>query len=288
METRRFGRTGHMSTVAIFGAVSLGRISQDLADVAVQQVIDAGVNHIDIAPSYGEAELRLGPWMPKIRDQFFLGCKTTERTKEGAAAEMRKSLERLQVDRFDLYQFHAVTTMEELDQIFSRGGALEAFLEARDEGLTKYIGITGHGFEVPVIFQEALRRFDFDSILFPVNFVQYAIPTYRHESQKLLQMANEKDVGIMAIKYITRGPWGNKPQEYHMWYEPFDEMEKIQQGVNFTLSQEITGVCTAGDYRILPQSLQACKNFERLSQEEQIELIQEARQYEPLFPEPAA
>jgi predicted aldo/keto reductase-like oxidoreductase len=288
METRRFGRTGHLSTVAIFGAVSLGRISQDLADVAVQQVIDAGVNHIDIAPSYGEAELRLGPWMPKIRDQFFLGCKTTERTKEGAAAEMRQSLERLQVDRFDLYQFHAVTTMEELDQIFSKGGALEAFLEARDEGLTNYIGITGHGFEAPVIFQEALRRFDFDSILFPINFVQYAIPSYRHESQKLLQMANEKDVGIMAIKYITRGPWGDKPQEYHMWYEPFDEMEKIQQGVNFTLSQEITGVCTAGDYRILPQSLEACKNFTRLSQEEQIELIQEARQYEPLFPEPAA
>jgi predicted aldo/keto reductase-like oxidoreductase len=288
METRRFGRTGHLSTVAIFGAVSLGRISQDLADVAVQQVIDAGVNHIDIAPSYGEAELRLGPWMPKIRDQFFLGCKTTERTKEGATAEMRQSLERLQVDRFDLYQFHAVTTMEELDQIFSKGGALEAFLEARDEGLTNYIGITGHGFEAPVIFQEALRRFDFDSILFPINFVQYAIPSYRHESQKLLQMANEKDVGIMAIKYITRGPWGDKPQEYHMWYEPFDEMEKIQQGVNFTLSQEITGVCTAGDYRILPQSLEACKNFTRLSQEEQIELIQEARQYEPLFPEPAA
>jgi predicted aldo/keto reductase-like oxidoreductase len=286
METRRFGRTGHMSTIAIFGAVSLGRISQDQADVTIQQVIDAGVNHIDIAPSYGEAELRLGPWMPKIRDQFFLGCKTTERTKEGAAVEMRQSLERLQVDRFDLYQFHAVTTMEELDQIFAKGGALEAFLEARDEGLTKYLGITGHGFDAPVIFQEALRRFDFDSILFPVNFVQYAIPSYRQESQKLLQMANESDVGIMAIKYITRGPWGDKPQQYHMWYEPFDEMEKIQQGVNFTLSQEITGVCTAGDYRILPLSLEACKNYKRLSQEEQVELIQEARQYEPLFPEP--
>jgi aryl-alcohol dehydrogenase-like predicted oxidoreductase len=286
METRRFGRTGHESTVAIFGAVALGRITQDQADVVVQQVMDAGVNHIDVAPSYGEAELRLGPWMPSIRDQCFLGCKTTERTKDGAAAEMQRSLERLQVDRFDLYQFHAVTTMNELDEIFAKGGALEAFLEARDQGLTKYIGITGHGFEAPVIFQEALRRFDFDSILFPVNFVQYAIPAYRQESHKLIQMANTRDVGIMAIKYITRGPWGDKPQEYHMWYEPFDEMEKIQQGVNFTLSQEVTGVCTAGDYRILPMSLEACKNYRRLSQEEQIELMQEARQYEPLFPEP--
>jgi predicted aldo/keto reductase-like oxidoreductase len=175
-----------------------------------------------------------------------------------------------------------------LDQIFAKGGALEAFIEARDEGLTKYIGITGHGFEAPVIFQEALRRFDFDSILYPVNFVQYAIPTYRQESQKLIQMANSQDVGIMAIKYITRAPWGDKHQEYHMWYEPFDDQEMIQKGVNFTLSQEITGICTAGDYRILPLSLEACKNFTQMSQEEQVELLQEARQYEPLFPEPPA
>jgi aryl-alcohol dehydrogenase-like predicted oxidoreductase len=250
-------------------------------------VIDAGVNHIDIAPSYGEAELRLGPWMPQIRDQFFLGCKTTERTRDGAAAEMQQSLERLQVDRFDLYQFHAVTSMDELDQIFAKGGALEAFLRAREEGLTKYIGITGHGFECPVVFQEALRRFDFDSILFPVNFVQYAIPEYRQEAQNLIQMANANDVGIMAIKYITRGPWGDKHQNYHMWYEPFDDMEMIQKGVNFTLSQEITGVCTAGDYRILPLSLEACKNFKHLNRDEQVALLQEARHYEPLFPESA-
>jgi aryl-alcohol dehydrogenase-like predicted oxidoreductase len=287
METRRFGRTGHMSTVAIFGAVALGQITQDQADVTIQQVIDAGVNHIDIAPSYGEAEARLGPWMPQIRDQFFLGCKTTERTRDGAEAEMHRSLERLQVDHFDLYQFHAITSMDELDQIFAKGGALEAFLKARDEGLTRYIGITGHGFEAPEVFQEALRRFDFDSILFPVNFVQYAIPSYRQSSQTLIQMANAKDVGIMAIKYSTRAPWGDKPQTYHMWYEPFDDREMIQKGVNFTLSQNITGVCTAGDYRVLPLSLEACQNFEPMGQEEQIALLQEARQYEPLFPEPA-
>jgi aryl-alcohol dehydrogenase-like predicted oxidoreductase len=287
METRRFGRTGHMSTVAIFGAVALGRLSQDQSDVVIQQVIDAGVNHIDVAPSYGEAELRLGPWMPTIRDEFFLGCKTTERTREGAAAEMRQSLQRLQVDQFDLYQIHAVTSMEELDQVFAPGGAMEALVEARDEGLTKYLGITGHGFEAPVVFQEALRRFDFDSILFPVNFVQYAIPAYRQEAQKLIQIANEQDVGIMAIKYVTRAPWGDRQHDYHMWYEPFTEMEMIQKAVNFTLSQGVTGICTAGDYRIVPMSLEAAINFKRLSQEEQIDLLQGARQYEPLFPEPA-
>jgi aryl-alcohol dehydrogenase-like predicted oxidoreductase len=287
METRRFGRTGHMSTVAIFGAVALGRLSQDQSDVVIQQVIDAGVNHIDVAPSYGEAELRLGPWMPTIRDDFFLGCKTTERSRDGAAVEMRQSLQRLQVDQFDLYQIHAVTSMEELDQVFAPGGAMEALIEARDEGLTKYLGITGHGFEAPVVFQEALRRFDFDSILFPVNFVQYAIPAYRQEAQKLIQIANEQDVGIMAIKYITRAPWGDRPHDYHMWYEPFTEMDMIQKAVNFTLSQGVTGICTAGDYRVVPKSLEAAKNFKRLSQEEQVELLQEARQYEPLFPEPA-
>lgn len=287
METRRFGRSGHMSTVAIFGAVSLGQISQEQADITIQQVIDAGVNHIDIAPSYGEAEQRLGPWMPQIRKRFFLGCKTMERTRDGAQAEMERSLRRLQVDSFDLYQFHAVTSMQELDQIFARGGALEAFLKAREAGLTRWIGITGHGYECPVVFQEALRRFDFDSILFPVNFVQYAIPGYRREAEKLIEMAKARDVGMMAIKYMTRSPWGEKPQKYHMWYEPFEEPDMIQQGVNFALSQEITGVCTAGDYRLLPLSLQACKNFTRLNQQEQQALIQAASQYEPLFPEPA-
>ena len=156
MKKRRFGRTDHMSTVAVFGAVALGRIEQALADQVIQQMINAGVNHIDIAPSYGEAELCLGPWMPRIRENFFLGCKTMERTKAGLTRECHESLERLRVDQFDLYQLHAITTMAELDQCTGKGGALEGAIEMRAQGLTRFIGITGHGMHTPQIFIEAL------------------------------------------------------------------------------------------------------------------------------------
>ena len=178
MEKRRFGRTGHLSTVAIFGAAAFWNITQDDADRVMEQVIAAGVNHIDVAPSYGMAEQRIGPWMPRVRDQFFLGCKTMERTKEGAWREMHESLARLQVSSFDLYQIHAVTTFAELDAATAPGGALDAMIQAREQGLTKFIGITGHGVDSPAIFRESLRRFDFDSVLFPINFVQYGIPYF--------------------------------------------------------------------------------------------------------------
>ncbi len=283
MDKRRFGRTGHESTVAIFGAVALGRVTQAEADVVMQTVIDYGVNHIDVAPTYGEAELRLGPWMKTERERFFLGCKTMERTKEGAAAELRRSLERLQVDRFDLYQFHAVTSMAELDKVLAPGGALEAALDARDEGLTKYIGITGHGYNVVTVFQEALRRFDFDSILFPVNFIQYADPIYRAGAEQLLAVANQKDVGIMAIKSVAKGLLGDKEQVYHTWYEPFADPQRIQQAVNFTLSQPVTGICTAGDPTLLPVILQACEDFSPMDAQQQQDLIATAGRWEPLF-----
>lgn len=283
METRRFGRTEHLSTVAIFGAAALSKVTQEVADVAMQQVIDAGVNHIDVAPSYGEAELRIGPWLASERGRFFLGCKTMERDKEEAAAELRRSLERLQVDTFDLYQAHAVRTMEELDQVTGPGGALEAMVEARESGLVRYLGITGHGFQSPVVFTEALMRFDFDTVLFPVNFVQYAIPEYRKNAEALLALCAEKDVGIMAIKAICRGPWGDRQQTHTTWYQPFEEGDMIQHSVNFALSQPVTGLCTAGDVTVLPLFLDACEKFERMTMDEQEELIQSATAYEPLF-----
>jgi len=283
MEKRRFGRTGHESTLAVFGAVALGQLDQATADIAMQQVMDAGVNHIDVAPSYGEAELRLGPWMEKERERFYLGCKTTERNRHDAAGELRRSLTRLRVKHFDLYQMHAVTSFEELDQVTARGGALEAALEAREQGLTRHIGITGHGYLAPRVFLEALERFDFDTVLFPINFIQYADPTYRQDAERLLQECAARDVGTMIIKSIARGPWGNQPQNYHMWYQPFDDREHIQQGVNFALSQPVTAVCTGGDYRILPIQLEACENFTPMSKADQEALIATAGKYTPLF-----
>lgn len=283
METRRFGRTGHMSTIAIFGAAAFWEISQADADKVMEQVIEAGINHIDIAPSYGQAEERVGPWMPRERERFFLGCKTMERTKQGAWDEMGRSLKRLQTESFDLYQCHAITTMEELDAVTMKGGALEAFVEARQRGLTKFIGITGHGVDAPKIYLEALKRFDFDSVLFPLNFVQMGNPEFRKHAEELIATCKAKDVGTMIIKAITKGPWGEKRKTAATWYEPFDKMDEIQNAVNFALSYEVTGFCTAGDTRILPMVLKACENFTRLDKPKLEEIMESGKQYEPLF-----
>jgi aryl-alcohol dehydrogenase-like predicted oxidoreductase len=272
-----------MSTVAIFGAAAFWEISQADADKVMEQVIEAGVNHIDIAPSYGQAEQRVGPWMPRERARFFLGCKTTERTKQGAWDEMQRSLKALQTETFDLYQLHAITTMEELNAVTMKGGALDAFVEARQRGLTKYIGITGHGANAPEIYLEALRRFDFDSILFPLNFVQMANPEYKKHTEELIAACKTKDVGTMVIKTVTRAPWGEREHTATTWYEPFDQMDMIQKAVNFALSYDVTGLCTAGDTRILPMVLKACENFKRLDGNEMAEMIQSGQQYEPLF-----
>jgi aryl-alcohol dehydrogenase-like predicted oxidoreductase len=283
MEKRRFGRSGHMSTIAIFGGAALWEITQEDADKVMEMVIQAGVNHIDVAPSYGQAEERIGPWMPRERERFFLGCKTMERTRQGAWDEMQRSLKKLRTERFDLYQLHAVTTIDELDACTMQGGALEAAVEARQQGLTGYIGITGHGVDSPRVFIEALKRFDFDSILFPLNFVQMADPQYRKDSEELIALCKEKDIGTMTIKTVTKGPWGEKEKTATTWYEPFDEQDEIQSAVNFALSYQVTGLCTAGDTRILPKVLKACENFTPIDAVERNEMIKSGTRFEPLF-----
>jgi predicted aldo/keto reductase-like oxidoreductase len=283
VEKRRFGRTGHNSTVAIFGAAAFFEISQAEADQIMEYVLSTEINHIDVAPGYGQAEIRLGPWLAEERDRFFLGCKTQERTKGAAAKELRRSLERLQVDKFDLFQLHAVTNMEELDQVTAAGGALEAIIEAKDEGLLDYIGITGHGLEVPDVFLEAIERFEFDSILFPINFMLYENVAYREKTQVLLQNCQERDIGSMIIKHIAKGPWGENDKTHTTWYRPFTEKEWIQKGVDFALSQPITGVCTPGDINLLPLVVEACQKFQQMIPENQVELISKTLQFHPLF-----
>lgn len=283
MEKRKFGRTNHMSTVAIFGGAGLWDTTQDVADRAMEQVITAGVNHIDVAPSYGKAEVLIGPWIPRIRKDFFLGCKTLERTKQGAWEELQRSLDKLRTDHFDLYQIHAITRMEQLDEVLRPGGALDAILDAREKGLTKYIGITGHGNDSPAIFLEALRRFDFDTILFPINFVQYADAEYRRGTEQLLLECRKRDVGTMIIKAIGKGVWRDAHRTATTWYVPFEDREHIQAGVNFALSQDVTGLCTAGDARLLPLFLDACEHYTPLNEAEQNALIATANQYESVF-----
>lgn len=283
MIKRRFGRTGHMSTIVILGAFAVGPISQEEADATMELVLEHGVNHIDVAPTYSDAEIRLGPWMEKYRDRFFLGCKTELRGREEASQQLRQSLERLRVDSFDLFQLHAVTTMEDLERCFAAGGSMEAIEDARDQGLTRYVGITSHGLQAPAVQLEALRRFDFDSLLFTLNFQMWADEAYRRDATELLNIAAERDVGTMVIKTWARGPWGEKERRYHCWYEPFDDAEMIEQALRFTLSQPVTGAISAGDARLLPMILEAAERFQPMDEAEQAALLATAAEYEPLF-----
>jgi aryl-alcohol dehydrogenase-like predicted oxidoreductase len=283
MDKRRLGRTEHMSTVVTFGAAALGRVSQAEADRAVELALAHGVNHIDVAPSYGEAELRLGPWLAKHRHDFFLGCKTMERGKEGARAELHRSLERLQVDSFDLYQIHAVGDMVELDKALAPGGAIEAIVEAREQGLVRFIGITGHGHQAPAVHAEALRRFPFDTVLLPLNFVLWANEDYRRDFQTLLQLATEEDVGIMVIKALAKRPWDEREHVYNTWYEPFDDQPSIDRCVRFVLSQNITTLISSGDVRLIPMILQAAEHYRPLSAAEQAELVSTAPAFATIF-----
>jgi aryl-alcohol dehydrogenase-like predicted oxidoreductase len=283
MQQRKFGRTGHMSTIVIFGGFAVGTIPQEEADAVMEQLLEHGVNHIDVAPSYGDAELRLGPWLEKYRDRFFLGCKTQLRDRQEARDELHRSLGRLRVDRLDLYQLHAVTTMEGLDQCFAPGGSMETLVEAREQGLTRYLGITSHGLQAPAVQIEALNRFDFDSLLFTLNFKLWANEQYRRDVTQLLQITAGRDLGTMVIKTWERGPWGDQEHRYHTWYEPFDDPEMVAKAMRFNLSFPVTGVISAGDARLLPMILDAAERYTPMFEEEQADLLATAEQYEPLF-----
>ena len=249
----------------------------------MEMVLEHGINHIDVAPSYHDAEVRLGPWLEQYRDRFFLGCKTQLRGRDEARQELERSLERLRVDAFDLYQLHAVTTMEELDLCFAPGGSMEAILQARDEGLTRYIGITAHGLQAPAVELAALERFDFDSLLFTLNFKLWSDDQYRRDAQALLRMAAERDIGTMVIKAVARGPWRDQERRYHTWYEPFETAAGVEQALRFALSQPVTVAISAGDAHLLPLLIDAAEGFRPMSDAEQQQLLATADAYEPLF-----
>ncbi|MCE5208202.1 MAG: aldo/keto reductase [Chloroflexi bacterium] len=285
MEKRKFGRTNHLSSVAIFGGAAFWDIDQTIADTAFEIALQHGINHIDVAPSYGKAELLLGPWIKRLRPSFFLGCKTMERTRQGTLTEMKASLQRLQTDHFDLYQCHAVNSMAELDKVTMKGGALEALIEAKNSGFTRFLGITAHGMDAPTVLIEALSRFDFDSVLFPLNFILFTDDNYRQAALKLIEICQQKNVGMMTIKSIARGGWGSHEKKQTTWYEPFTDDTMIQSAVNFVLSHPVTGICTAGDTTLQPKVFAACENFHPLHEAEMQNMIDSSQQYvtEALF-----
>jgi aryl-alcohol dehydrogenase-like predicted oxidoreductase len=262
MEKRRLGRIGHETSVLVYGAAALGDVTQETADASLAQALDAGINHLDTAASYGEAELRMGPTVERVRDTVFLATKSTERRAEDAWSELNRSLELLHTDHIDLWQIHAVCDLPELDKVFAPGGAIEAFVRAKDEGIVSWIGITGHTEQAPVVHAEALRRHDFDSVLTPVNYHLYtADDSFRANFDILYGMLQDRDVALRTIKAIARRPWTGD-RELATWYEPFTDPEDIRAAISWVLGTfpYIAGLATAGETTLLDKAIVAEAN----------------------------
>jgi predicted aldo/keto reductase-like oxidoreductase len=284
VQQRRLGRLGHMSSVLIYGAAALAAVDQDEADRSVQLALDAGINHFDVAASYGDAELRLGPWMPRIRDRIFLATKTEQRDGDASWRQINRSLERLRTDHVDLIQLHAVGDLADLDRVTGSGGSLQAAVRARDEGLARAIGITGHGHQAPATHREALRRFPFDTVLTPLNYVLSQDPAYLGDYQALVAEAWAQDVGLMIIKSASRRNWPDTERQYTTWYEPFDDSERVTAAVVWVLShQEVTGIATPGDVRLLPLVIEAEKHAGVMPVADAEEVLSRAPDYSSPF-----
>jgi aryl-alcohol dehydrogenase-like predicted oxidoreductase len=262
MEKRRLGRLEHESSVLIYGAAALGDVAHDVADRSIQEALDGGINHFDVAADYGEAELRLGPWMSQIRDRIFLATKTGHRDGESAWRQINDSLGRLQTDRVDLLQLHAVGDLGELDAATRPDGALSAAIRAQEEGLIGAIGITGHGHEAPATHLEALRRHPFATVLTPLNPVLWRDESYRADYEALVDEVQRQDVGLMTIKTASRRNWPEGAEHSHTtWYEPYADQDRLTAAVSWVLShQEVTGIPTAGDVGLLGMLIRAEQN----------------------------
>jgi len=285
VQQRRLGRLGHQSSVLIYGAAALAEVDQDTADASVRLALDAGINHFDVAASYGDAELRLGPWMPRIRDRIFLATKTELRGRDQAWAQINRSLERLQTDHVDLIQVHAVGDPEELDLVTRPGGSLQAVTRAREEGLAGAVGITGHGHDAPATHLEALARYPFDTVLSPLNWVLAQDPAYLAAYQALAAEVQAQDVGLMIIKSAARRNWPEPVEHgYGTWYEPFDDQERISAAVAWVLSHpEVTGIATPGDVRLLPLLIEAERRLPDTTPEQAAAALARAGDYSSPF-----
>jgi aryl-alcohol dehydrogenase-like predicted oxidoreductase len=273
MELRPLGNLGFDTSVLIYGAASLGEVDQDTADRSIQEALDAGINHFDTAASYGESELRLGPWMPEIRDRIFLATKTGDRDAEAAWASINRSLERLQTDHVDLIQLHAIGDLDELDKATGTGGALKAALRARDEGLAKAIGITGHGHDAPETHREALRRFEFQTVLTPWSFVLSRRAPYADSYRALATECETRGVALRLIKTVARRNWPDYDAKhaFSTWYEPLADDAEIRAAVSWALAEPVVcGLATPGDVSLLGSVIAAEANRQPVPQAEAV------------------
>ncbi len=279
-----FGRTGHLSTRLIFGAAALSHVTQEEADRTLDLLLQYGINHIDTAASYGDAELRIGPWMERCRSQFFLATKTGERTYSKAWDQIRHSLERLRVSQFDLIQLHYLVDPLEWETAMGPGGALEAAVEARKQGLVRFIGVTGHDLTVASMHKRALEQFDFDSVLLPYNYVLMQNPQYAADFETVVAMCHERHIAVQTIKSITRRPWGEgQDHTAATWYEPLTDQAAIDKAVHWVLGRPDIFLNTVGDIHVLPKVLDAGSRFQTRPSDEEMQQMLAQQGMAPLF-----
>ncbi|HEY7520511.1 MAG TPA: aldo/keto reductase [Methylomirabilota bacterium] len=280
---RRFGRTGHASTVTLFGGAALARATQDEADRALELLLRYGVNHIDTAARYGDSELRIGAWMPRHRRDFFLATKTGSRTAREARDDIHRSLERLRVDRVDLIQLHSLAHPDDWEQALGADGALEAAVEAREAGLARFIGVTGHGWTIAAMHRRSLARFDFDSVLLPYNFFMAQDVRYRAAFEALLAECRARDVAVQVIKTIARGPWATTERTHTTWYQPLEAVADIDRAVHWALGIPSIHLNTVGDLTLLPRVLDAASRFEQPPADDAMAAVAQAQRMTSLF-----
>jgi aryl-alcohol dehydrogenase-like predicted oxidoreductase len=278
-----FGSTGHECTRTIFGAAALGSLSQAEADPTLELLLEHDVNHIDTAAGYGDSELRLAPWLSQHRDRFFLATKTGQRDRAGAREEIRRSLDRLGVDRVDLLQLHNLVDVIEWETALREGGALEAAIEARDEGLVRFIGVTGHGLTVARMHRRSLERFPFDSVLLPYSYVQMGDERYAADFEALADVCADRGVAMQTIKAITLAPWEGREQTAATWYEPLREQSDIDLAVDWVLGRPGVFLNTVGDVALLPKVLDAASRFASRPTNETMDELAANRNLVPLF-----
>ncbi len=281
--TQPFGRTGHQSTRTIFGAAALGAVTQDVADCAMETVREYGVNHLDVAASYGDAELRLGPWMARHRADYFLATKTGQRTYREARDEIHRSLDRLQTDHVDLIQLHNLAQEEEWGVALGPGGALEAAVEAREAGLVRFIGVTGHGVGIAATHRRSLERFAFDSVLLPFSYIMMQNPQYAADFEALMAVCEARGVAVQTIKSITRAPWDERPTGAPTWYEPLREQADIDLAAGWVLGRPGVFLNTAGDVTLLPRVLDTASRFQARPSDAEMTRLLAQREMAPLF-----
>jgi aryl-alcohol dehydrogenase-like predicted oxidoreductase len=281
--TAPFGSTGHDSSRVIFGAAALGSVAKSDADRALDLLLEHGVNHLDVAASYGDAELRIATWLRRNPGTFFLATKTGERGYSAAREQIRRSLDRLGVDSVDLVQLHNLVDVIEWDTALSADGALEAAIEAREEGLVRYIGVTGHGLSVPEMHRRSLERFPFDSVLAPYNFVQMQDPRYAETFEALAGVCTERGVALQTIKSLARRRWDGRPHTAATWYEPLRDQADVDLAVHWVLGRPEAFLLTTGDVELLPRLLDAAERFERRPADEEMAALTARSAAEPLF-----